>query len=195
MNLLRHSDAIKQNVRFYVDEWQDWQCDPVTGLVLPECRDSEIDAPRRVFEGEHNMLMYGGASAYWQMLLGNGTATAAQALTFFNNANAALGVGDSATAAVATQTDLQGAAAPTNKIRKAMLATYPLHTDGVIAGSAGISFKSTFATTEANFQWNEWGIFNSATAGAGRMLNRRVVNMVTKTSAVALDLQVDLTLA
>lgn len=193
MNLLRHSDTIKQHVRFFVDEWQADMCDPDTGLVLPECR--VLWKPKRVFEGEHNMLMYGGASAYWQMLLGNGTATAAQALTFFNNANAALGVGDSTTAPAATQTDLQGAAAPTNKIRKAMLATYPLHTDGVVVGSAGISFKATFATTEANFQWNEWGIFNSATAGVGRMLNRRVVTMVTKTSSVALDLQVDLTLA
>lgn len=193
MNLLRHSDTFKQHVHFVVDEWPEWMCDPETGLVLPYSR--EHYAPKLAFEGEHNMLMYGGASAYWEMLMGNGTGTAAQALTFFNNANAALGVGDSTTAAAATQTDLQGAAAPANKIRKGMLATYPVHTDGTVVGNASIDFKATFATTEANFQWNEWGIFNSATAGVGRMLNRRVVTMVTKTSAVALDLAVTLSLA
>lgn len=193
MNLLRHSDAIKQNVHFTVHEWSSELCDPETGLPYEGAR--SLWRPRLVFEDWGNMLMYGGASAYWELLLGHGTATPGQPLTYFDNANAALGVGDSSAAPAATQTDLQGAASPTNKIRKPMLATYPLHTDGVVAGSALISFKTTFATTEANFQWNEWAIFNSATAGAGRMLNRRVVTMVTKTSAVALDLQVDLTLA
>lgn len=193
MNLLRHNDTIKQLVRFVVDEWPAWLCDPETGLVLPHVR--EHYTPTRVFEGEANMLMYGGASCQWQTLLGNGTNTAGQTLTYFNNANAALGVGDSTTAPAATQTDLQGAASPANKIRKGMLATYPLHTDGVVAGSASIDFKSTFATGEANFQWNEWGLFNSATAGTGRMLNRRVVTMLTKTSAVALDLEITLSLA
>lgn len=193
MNLIPSSDGIKQRVHFAVHEWAADMCDPETGLVLPECR--TLWKPKLVFEDEGNMLMYGGASAYWEMILGNGTTTAAQALTYFNNANAALGVGDSSTAVAATQTDLQGAAAPTNKIRKAMNATYPQHTDGTASGNASAVFQSTFATTEANFTWNEWGLFNSATAGAGRMLNRRVVNMVTKTSAVALDLAVTLTLA
>lgn len=193
MNLLRHGDTLKQIVRFAVDEWQADMCDPETGLVTDECR--MLWTPKRVFEGETNMLMYGGASAQWQTLIGNGTATGGQNLTYFNNANAALAVGDSSTAAAATQTDLQGATAPTNKIRKAMLATFPVHSDGVVVGSASIDFKSTFATGEANFQWNEWGLFNSATAGVGRMLNRRVVTMVTKTSAVSLDLAVTLSLA
>lgn len=193
MNLIRSSEGLKQLVHFAVHKWDADMCDPKTGLVLPECR--ELWKPKLVFEDEGNMLMYGGASVQWQTLIGNGVGTAGQALTFFNNANAALGVGDSSTAAAATQNDLQGAAAPTNKIRKGMNATYPTHTDGTAAGNAKITFQSTFATGEANYAWNEWGLFNSATAGAGRMLNRRVVSMVTKTSAVALDLTVDLILA
>jgi hypothetical protein len=50
--------------------------------------------------------------------------------TFFTNTNARLGVGDSSTAFAAGQTDLQAAS---NKLRKAMEATYPTRTDNVLA--------------------------------------------------------------
>jgi hypothetical protein len=139
-----------------------------------------------------NLLMYGGASVLWQALIGNGTATAGQALTFFNNTQAAIGVGDSTTAAAATQTNLVAA---TNKLRKAMDATYPQHTDTTSSGGASIVFRSTFATTDANFAWQEWGIFNSATDGTGRMLNRKVESLGTKTSAATWQLALTLTLA
>lgn len=93
--------------------------------------------------------------------------------TAFNNANSYLGVGDSSTAFVASQTDLQAA---TNKLRKAMDATFP--TSGA---SQQVVFKSTFATGDANFAWNEGAAFNAAAAGT--MLNRKVSSMGTKTSA------------
>lgn len=91
--------------------------------------------------------------------------------TFFDNTNSYLGVGDSSTAFSAEQTDLVAA---TNKFRKAMEATYPTRTDNVLV------FKAIFATNEANFAWQEWGIFNAAAAGV--MLNRVVVNLGTKAS-------------
>lgn len=144
----------------------------------------------REFHG--NLLMFGGASCQWETLIGNGTATAGQSLTYFSNANAAIGVGDSTTAAVATQTDLQ---ATTNKLRKAMDATFPSHTDGTASGNASITFRSTFATTDANFVWQEWGMFNSPTAATGRMLNRAVTSLGTKTSASAWQFTVTLSLA
>lgn len=144
-------------------------------------------------EVEGNLLVIGGASVQWQTLIGNGTATAGQALTFFNNANAAVGVGDSTTAAADTQTDLQAA---TNKLRRGMDATYPLHTDTTgTAGSKSITFRSTFATADANWVWNEWGIFNSPTAATGRMLNRKVEALGTKTSAATWVLTITLSLA
>lgn len=133
-----------------------------------------------LIEREGNLLMYGGASCLWECLVGNGTGTAGQALTFFNNGNAAIGTGDSSTAAAATQTDLQ---ASTNKLRKAMDATFPTHTDGTSSGSASAVFRSTFGTSDANWAWAEWGIFNSPTAATGRMLNRKVESLGTKTSA------------
>lgn len=143
-------------------------------------------------EVEGNLLMYGGASTLWQYALGNGTTTADQALTYLTNARAALGVGDSNTAAAATQTDLQAA---TNKLRKAMDATYPQHTDGVVVGSASVTFRSTFGTSEANWVWNEWGLFNTATAATGRMINRKVESLGTKASGSTWVLTVTLSLA
>lgn len=94
------------------------------------------------------------------------------AVTAFNNANAYLGVGDSTTAFSAAHTDLQ---ASTNKLRKAMDATYPSGAANVIA------FRSTFATSDANFAWQEWAVFNASSAGT--MLSRKVESLGTKTSA------------
>lgn len=138
-----------------------------------------------------NLFMYGGVSCLWQGLLGNITATAGQALTRFDNANAAIGVGDSTTAVAATDTDLQAA---TNKLRKAMDATFPQHTDGVVVGAASIVFQSTFGTAEANWAWQELGIFNSPTAATGRMLDRVVSALGTKTSASSWQVTATLTL-
>jgi len=95
-----------------------------------------------------------------------------EALTPFNAANAHLAVGDSVVAFAATQTDLQAA---TNKLRKAMDSTFPTRATNVL------TFKSTFITTEANFAWDEIGVFNAAAAGV--MLSRVVTPLGTKTSA------------
>jgi hypothetical protein len=127
------------------------------------------DIPYEVLEIDGNILLHGGASALWHRLTG-GTSVSA-----FSNANAHIGVGDSATAAAATQTDLQAA---TNKLRKAMDSTYPLHTDGTGSGAHQIVFRSTFGSSDANFTWAEWGIFNAASSG--RMLNRKVEALGTK---------------
>jgi hypothetical protein len=103
---------------------------------------------------------------------------------FFTNANARLGVGDSTTNATPlTYTDLQAA---TNKMRKAMDATFPTIATNVL------TFQSTFATTDANWAWQEWGIFNAASAGV--MLSRKVESLGTKTSAATWQLTATLTL-
>lgn len=169
-----------------------WKLEKFWGDPTQEEIDAGLVQPYETIEREGNLLMYGGVSCLWQTLIGNGTATAGQALTYFNNAQAAIGVGDSTTAAAATQTNLQAA---TNKLRKAMEATYPTHTDGTTSGAATITFRSLFATGDANFAWQEWGIFNSATDAVGRMLNRKVESLGTKTSAASWQLTVTVTLA
>lgn len=162
------------------------------GEVFVPVQDEQIVTPFEVVEKEHNALFYGGSSNFWQCLLGNGTGTAGQVLTYFNNANAALGVGDSSTANALGDNDLTAA---TNKLRRAMDATYPLHSPGVVVGARDAVFRSTFATGDANWVWNEWGTFNSATAGTGRMLNRVVASLGTKTSAATWVLTATLTLS
>lgn len=144
--------------------------------------------PYEIIQQEGNLLMFGGASVLWECLIGNGTAGVGN-LQFFANGNAAIGVGDGTAAEVATQTDLQG----TNKLRVGMDLTYPQHTDGTTSGAATIRFQSTFGAGQANFAWQEWGIFN-ATAGQ-RMLNRKVASLGTKGAAATWTLAVALTLA
>lgn len=106
-----------------------------------------------------------------------------EAITAFNNANSRIGVGDSSTAFAAGQTDLQAAS---NKFRRVMEATYPQR-----AGNA-VTFRSLFSTSEANFVWAEWGVFNAASSGS--MLSRKVEALGTKTSAQSWQLTVTLTL-
>lgn len=100
----------------------------------------------------------------------------------FNNASTRIGVGDSTTAFSASQTDLQ---ASSNKIRKGMDVSFPTISTNVL------TFQSTFSTSEANFAWNEWGIFNAGTGGT--MLNRKVESLGTKTSAQSWQFTVTLT--
>lgn len=111
--------------------------------------------------------------------------TASAAPAVFNNANSYIGVGDGVTVFANTQTDLTAA---TNKMRKAMDATYPSNTTPSI-----MVFRSTFATTDANWAWQEWGVFNAAAAGT--MMSRKVESLGTKTSAQSWQFTVTLTLA
>lgn len=103
--------------------------------------------------------------------------------TPFNAANARLGVGSGSNAFAASQTDLQGS----GKVRKAMDTGYP-----TIAAPV-VTFRSTFSPSEANFPWNEWGIFNAATGGV--MLNRVVESNGTKQSNQTWVLEVAITFA
>jgi hypothetical protein len=166
------------------------------GKAEGERRFNEENQPIDVIEQDGNLLMYGGASCLWECLIGNGTATSGQTLTYFSNAQAALGVGDSSTASAATQTNLQ---ASSNAYRQAMDATDPSHTDGTSSAANTITFKFTVGTSNANFAWNEWGLFNSVGTGSpptgGRMLNRAVTSLGTKTSAGSWAFTITVTLS
>lgn len=80
----------------------------------------------------------------------------------FSAANAHIGVGDSSTAFAVEQTDLQAA---TNKLRKVV------DSAPVVTANA-VEFVATFGTADANWVWNEWGVFNAASSGD--MLTRKV---------------------
>ncbi|MDQ3539957.1 MAG: hypothetical protein M3440_04655 [Chloroflexota bacterium] len=103
------------------------------------------------------------------------------AFVAFNAVNAHIGVGNSAAIFSAAQTDLSGA----SKTRKPMNAGNPTRADNAL------TFASTFGTGDANYVWEEWGVFNAATLG--QMLNRKVEALGTKTSAATWQLSVTVT--
>jgi hypothetical protein len=118
-----------------------------------------------------------------------GAVLAAQCLmndsaTFLSSSNAYLGVGDSSTAFAAAQTDLQAAS---NKLRKAMEASYPTRSSGAL------TFRSLFGTSEANFAWAEWAVFNASSSGT--MFSRKVESLGTKTNTQSWQLTATVTVA
>jgi hypothetical protein len=135
----------------------------------------ENTKPYEVIEGEGNCLLNAGIDEMWDLIVGDSA-------NHFNNANAQIGVGDSNTAANATQTDLQAA---TNKTYKGMETGYPTST------SQKATFKSSFGASDANYTWNEWVVKQ---ASSGKCLNRKVDALGTKSSGTW-TLEVSITLS
>lgn len=144
------SDVLGHDTVLTIQKWEDEECF-LSGRK-----------PYEVLEHRGNLLTSGGVSAMWLLATG-GAATA------FSNANAYVGVGDSTTASTSGMTDLQAA---TNKLRKAMSAGSP----GLSGNS--VTFQGTYATSEGNFAWNEFAVFNASASGT--MLNRVVYSGGTK---------------
>jgi hypothetical protein len=142
---------------------------------------ADDDAYRRgeafeVVEVPGNLLLNEGITALLNLLTG-------AAETAFSNANSYLGVGDSSTAASASQTGLQAA---TNKLYKAMEATYPQITNQSIA------FRSIFTSAEANFAWEEFTAASGNSDSADN-LNRKVSAQGTKSSGQTWQLDLTIT--
>jgi hypothetical protein len=140
--------------------------------------DAETGKVVRRQELHRNLFLNEGITLAWQLICGAGG-------TPFDYAHAYIGVGDSATAAVATQTGLQ---ATTNKYYSPLDSSYP-----IVSGQTA-TFRSTFGTDVANFTWNELTIANGG-SDAATNLNRLVQSMGTKTSAVARIVTATLTIA
>jgi len=158
--------GVKWRAAYYDGDWSADQID--AGMA---------GAPAQVKEADGNLLVTAGITLLLNLLIGAGGTT-------FANANAYLGIGDSTTAAAIGQTDLQ---ASTNKVRKTMDATYPQ-----VSGNQ-ITFRATFATGEGNFSIQEQATFNASTSGT--MLNRKVSDLGTKTSASTLQLTMTITIS
>lgn len=120
--------------------------------------------PYSVSNIDHNLLLNEGIGELLDLACGLGSPSA------FNAANARIGVGDSATAATEVQT---GLVAATNKLYKAMNASFPSRTNQTAL------WKSTFESGEANWAWNEFTIANGA-SDAAKNLNRLVSAQGTK---------------
>jgi len=146
----------------------DWSAEQITR--------GEAGKPVDVREGE-NILVNAGIQLLLDLLIGAGG-------TVYSNANAHIGIGDSTAAVAVGQTDLQ---ASTNKLRKAMDATFPSRSGQTL------TFRATYGTSEANFSIQEAGLFNNSSAGT--MLNRLLANLGTKTSATTLQVTLTITVS
>ena len=149
----------------YVNDRPSMVMDPVSGRMLPAVE---------VIDG--NMLLNEGIAVMLDLLIGAGG-------THFGNANAYLGVGDSSTAEGAAQTGLQ---AVTNKLYKAMSATYPQRSGQTV------TWRAAFTSAEANFAWNEFTVANGNSDAAGN-LNRKVSAQGTKASGQTWTLDLAIT--
>jgi len=131
--------------------------------------------PYEVIEGEGNCLLNTGIDEMWDLIIGDSA-------NHLSSTYAQVGVGDSTTAANASQTDLQAA---TNKTYKGMESGYPTSTD------QKATFKASFGDAEANYAWNEWVVKQSSSA---KCLNRKVESLGTKSSGTW-TLEVSITLS
>lgn len=134
--------------------------------------------PDDYFEGHGNLLLNEGVALLEDLLIG-------AAGTTFSNANAFIGVGDSSTAELATDTGLNAA---TNKLYKAMDATFPSR------ASQTVTWRSTFGTTDANFTWNEWTVANGS-SNAATNLNHKTAAMGSKAAGSTWTLSVSVTIS
>lgn len=139
-------------------------------------------APTVVEDYPGNLLVNAGINRMEALLLNAGATQA------YDATHTAIGVGDTATAAAATDVDLNAAVAAANRYIQVADATYPS------AAAQVVTIQSTFATGNANFVWNEWGVGQNTTSGAvaitAPMLNHKVTNLGTKTSAAAWALKI-----
>lgn len=134
--------------------------------------------PDDMAEEYGNLLTTAGLNRVTSLIIGAGG-------TAFSNTTGRTGVGNSATAAAVGQTDLQAVAGSANRWFQIMDATYPQQSNGVITA------KSTFASADGNFAWEEWcWDIGTATVTSGNtvnanMLNRKVAALGTKASGAS----------
>lgn len=133
-----------------------------------------------------NILVNAGINRLGSLLIGGG----GQA---YDHTHCALGVGDTATAATAADTDLAAAVNAANRYFQMADTSYPTFSAQVL------TVISTFLSANANFAWAEWGIdqhtASGATAAVAPLLNRKVASLGTKTSAGAWALTATVTLS
>lgn len=142
-----------------------------------------VGEAEEVAEAHGNLLLNEGIQQMLDLTMIATVLTNQTAANAWGNTNAYIGVGDTNTAEVATQTELSAAAAATNRFYKVMVATYPIRTN------QSVDFRADFTTTEANFAWAEWTIAAGATGASGagfltgtKNLNRKVQALGTKST-------------
>jgi hypothetical protein len=146
-------------------------------------------APYEEVVVERNLLTTAGLTRITSLITGAGGVA-------FTNTTARIGVGNGAGTAAVGDTALSAAAGSANQWWQIMDATYPTTAAGVITA------KSTFASADGNFAWNEFAIdINTATVASsavtgGIMLNHKTsIAQGTKTSGQSWTASATITLS
>lgn len=138
--------------------------------------------PDGIIEVEHNLLVNAGIQRLEDLLIGAG----GQA---YVNTYARIGVGNGSGTAAAGDTDLSAAAGSANRWFQSMAATFPSR------AAQTLSFKSSYASADGNFVWNEWGIDQGGagastsgnTVGAPLLNHKTSAALGTKASGATWD--------
>lgn len=187
----KRNETSKWSAHATVEKWTADQVTEATKILGHEpCGDeiSRLFLPTEVLQIPENLLTTAGLNRLTARFIG----AAGQAA---DNTHTRLGVGDDNTTATAGQTDLVAASGSTHRQFKTMDATYPTQANGVM------TFKSTFASGEGNFVWNEWGVdVSNSSASDGTtvgdvLINRKVASLGTKVSGAVWALTVTITIS
>ena len=136
--------------------------------------------PDEVVTAEGNLLLNAGITRLLNLLVAAGGQG-------YDATHCRVAVGDSSTAASASQTDLQ---AVTNKYYKLV--------DSVTVSGQTVTIVATFGTSDGNFAWLEWGIDVGTASGStvtAPMLNRKVASLGTKASGSTWTFSVTITIS
>jgi hypothetical protein len=167
-------EGLRWQAHARVDKWGQDQTEWVAGrlgLVRPVAADFARCRvrPDGVAESEGNLLTTAGLTRLMSLLNGAG----GLAMT---NTQTRLGTGDGVGTAAVGDTDLSAAAGSTHRWFQIMDATFPSVATNVLTA------KSTFATGDGNYAWNEWGMdIQAATAASSNAVGATLFNH--KTSA------------
>ena len=143
----------------------------------------EESIPYETLVKKGNLLLNEGMDEVLSLMTGYGTPTE------YDNTNAEIGVGDSNTAAVRTQSDLQAGVNYDWQGMEATFPTAPAENDGTNGRS--VKFKSSWGSADGNFAWEEWSVRNGATAN--KNLNRKVESLGTKSGGTwTLEVEISL---
>lgn len=167
-------ETVKWSCMAHVAKYDDDQTEYAvrkSGLLAPQSQVFEELRLRPFEEAEStgNLLTTAGLTRLNNLLTGAG----GQAAT---NTATRLGVGNGAGTAAVGDTDLSASAGSSNRYFQVMDATFPSVSSGVT------TYKATYATGDANFAWNEYGIdIGTPTVSAGTTVAACLLNH--KTSA------------
>lgn len=142
--------------------------------------------PREIVTSLHNLLANAGIQRLEDLLIVAGGQG-------FDATHSRVAAGDDATAAAASQTDLQAGAGATHR-------QFKLVSSGPTRSSQTITWVATFASGEGNFTagWQEWCIDVGTADGTtvtAPMLNRKVAALGTKVAGAVWVFTVTLTIS